>query len=179
MTLRDLTALMFACLMPMVSQAQTRLTVEAPSPEVVVFHISNSRFGSLEFDGAIERLDMGTDWEFRTRSLFATFHAKTKPNQTDRVELTAFRFVASNPRPDRPNGPADVIFEHSEAVAVHIDADGDRKAIPDVAFRVPKQAVAPAAFTGISVRSEGLVWPISVGVAKMTLPLPDRNQQTP
>src|SRR5436305_5520 len=78
---------------------QSQFSIERPSLDVVVFAIGGTKYGSLEFDGAIQRVDMGTEWEFRIR-LFATFHANTRPNQTDKVDLAILRLVGTNPRTD-------------------------------------------------------------------------------
>jgi mono/diheme cytochrome c family protein len=141
------------------------ITVDRPQPGVAVLSATNIRYGSLVFDGSLTRLDMGDQWEFRIR-LFATFHPNAMPNRADTVHLATFEFAATNPRTDGSRGPAELVWEHQEPIDLELSVEGERKAIPEVSFRVPKEAVAPARYKGISVReakaADSLAWPISI-----------------
>jgi hypothetical protein len=76
-----------------------------------------------------------------------------------------FQFVGTNPRTDGVRGPATKVAEHRERIDLHLSIDGERRPIPEVAFRVPKEAYAPASFVGISViEPRGLMWPIPIPV---------------
>src|SRR6478672_8969872 len=80
---------------PALAQRLT-LQIEEPSPGVTVFTFSNARYGSLEFDGSVERVDFGDEWEFRTH-LNVTFHANAEVNRVSVVDLTRMELDGTVP----------------------------------------------------------------------------------
>jgi hypothetical protein len=135
------------------------LRIEEPSVGVTVFTFSNARYGSLEFDGSIERVDFGEEWEFRAH-INVTFHANTKPNLVESVDLTGLQFVVMG-RPDGPTSPWSPVIKRIEPVALHLSIDGERGSLRDVAFRVPKDVVASAQHTELDVTNGRRLWPIA------------------
>ncbi len=132
------------------------------SPGVTIFTFPAERhFGSLSFQGSVERVDLDTEWEYRV-DLIVTFHANTKPNQVAVAQLSNMQLVSTKPNPRQPQGPADLVGEAREPINVRLSRDGERKAIPRVTLRMAKDVAAAGVHLGLSVGDGRISWPVGV-----------------
>src|SRR5215471_4754956 len=95
--------------------------------------------------------------------LNVTFHANTKPNLVNSVDLSALQFIGTV-RPDGPDRPWPAVISRIEPIALHLATDGERRPLQDVAVRAPKDVLATAEHVGFGVTDGHRLWPIPLVV---------------
>jgi hypothetical protein len=117
-------------------------------------------YGTLEFRGHIERLDIGDEYEFRPH-LSVTYRANASVNRPSAsvIDLTICQLAATIPRPGRP---ADVVHRDVQSISVLLTADGETRPLPELLFRLPESAASAAGHVGLGVSDGKLLWPIGV-----------------
>ncbi len=130
-----------------------------PSPSrSVVFGVDHV-YGTLAFKGAIERADLGEEYEYRPH-IAITFRPNERTNRVPVANLAMCQLVATIPNPE--GGRATVLSRQTEAAAVLLSVDGETKPLPEVTFRLPKSIAAAAGHIGLDVTDMHLLWPIPV-----------------
>lgn len=138
-----------------------KLQIDRPASDVTVFTFSNANYGSLGFDGSVDRLDMGAEWEFRAH-VNLTFHADAKVNRISRVDLTQMILVGTVHPDGNQRQPWPAVVKLTHPISAHLTNDGERRAVRDVTFRVSKEAAAASEHLGLGVSDDNMVWPISI-----------------
>ena len=138
----------------------TELTPEAVATPIDSIAVDAS-YGTLSFRGRVDRLDRGSEFEYRTH-IDVTFHPAERVNRTPVVDLRECRFVASIPSDD--NGPWKMLHEESRPVSVHLAQDGEVAHLPDFTFHLAKAIAAQARRVGLGVDDGHFLWPIPVNL---------------
>jgi hypothetical protein len=162
-------ALALIALLTLTLAAQKTVTVERVRPGVTRMTFQQVAYGSLEFDGSVERVDFGEAWEFRVL-LNATFHANTGPNMVPNVRLSTVR-VSISPKSGTELRTAAAVARLIERVDVVLTIDGERVSIPPVVFRVLKADLEGAEYVGLGVIGNlRYAWPVSVDLRQLDRP---------
>jgi hypothetical protein len=134
-------------------------TREVITPDVTVLTFRQIPYGSLEFDGNVERVDFGDECEYRV-TLDVTFHANAKVNKVSSAQLRWVQLLAVDRSPTEPGGPKPRAIFLREPIYVTLTRDGERQPIRPVTFRLGK-TVEASSDVMLAVLSDKLLWPIS------------------
>jgi hypothetical protein len=115
-------------------------------------------YGTLRFDGSVERVDLEDEFEYRPQ-LVATFDPGARVNRTKTVNLVSYRLVATIPR---EQGPATILHEDRQPISINLTTNGESARLPALVFRLSKVLEAQAPHVGLSVTDGRLLWPIPV-----------------
>jgi hypothetical protein len=141
----------------LVGFALTSSSFAQQAPESRTFAIDKT-YGTLEFHGQVDRVEVGDVFEYRPR-LTVTFRPAATINQTPVAHLRMLQLVATIMRPGMS---ADVLHRDVQAIDVLLTTDGDSATLPEVVLRVPKSVVASAEHVGVNVTDGKLLWPVGV-----------------
>jgi hypothetical protein len=128
---------------------------QAPLPAPTVINV-DTNFGSLAFNGTIERFDLGREWEFRPH-LELTFQNSVL-NRTDRIELRYSLIIGSLVR--GTDQPVKILHREEKPIVLTFTEFGQTKRLPELSFRVSKDAVADANRLLMGVSDGKMVWGI-------------------
>jgi hypothetical protein len=106
---------------------------QSPSPQISIINIERA-YGTLEFRGHVERVDLGEEYEFRTH-IAITFRPSERVNRTPVADLRVCQLVATVVR--EPGLPVEVLHRETQTIAVLLSEDGETKPMPDLVFRCP------------------------------------------
>ena len=122
-------------------------------------HSLDGSYGSLGFEGTVDRQIQGENYVYTVRRLDLKFDPEAKSNATDRISNASLRFVATVKTPD--GAPYRVTYESHVPVQAELDASHRTTSIRNVEFVVPKSAVDSADHAGLALVDGRLMWPIS------------------
>ena len=144
-------------------------TTQAPAPQADAGAVDTSSpvdslqvdasYGTLSFRGRIDRIDRGSEYEYRPH-IDVTFHSNGTVNRTPVVNLLAYRFAATVP--GEANGPWQSLHEESRPISIHLTEDNQTAHLPELRFRLPKTIAANARHVGLAVVDGHFMWPIAV-----------------
>ena len=116
----------------------------------------NVAYGSLAFEGTVERIDLGSEYEFRPH-IQVTFRADEEVNQVPRAALSGLMLVATIPREGQP---AQMLHREIRPISVVLSRDGESRRLPDFVFRLSKSIYDQAELIAVAVTDGRLLWPI-------------------
>jgi hypothetical protein len=115
-------------------------------------------YGSLSFDGQVERSVEGENYVYLVKRLDLTFHPEARSNATDKVVNPSLRFVAIEAKGD--GTPQKILFESMAPIKANLDSSKRSAAAGHARFVVPRDFVDNADHVGFAVVDERLMWPI-------------------
>ena len=125
-----------------------------PSRSMTTINV-NHAYQSLQFRGRVQRVDLGSEYEFRSH-IAVTFRPTADHPVADlrmcQLGVTQFR-TSSRQRHV-------VLHRETQSIAVLLKKAGERKRLPDLVFRLPKSVAMQATHIGLAVSDGRLLWPI-------------------
>jgi hypothetical protein len=129
-----------------------------PVPTDVRLIEVDSSHGTLRFRGTIERLDFGSEIEFRPH-IEATFDPEAAVNRTPVAELRRYSLTATSL--ERGDQGVEVLYRDDRSIELTLSGAGETGPLPVVSLRVPREVATEAAALGLSVSDGGILWRIS------------------
>lgn len=114
--------------------------------------------GTLEFRGAVERLDLGHELEFRPR-IEATFVPDAEVNRTSVIELSRYSLTAISPEAGAQG--VEVLYRDDQPIELRLTSPGETGPLPEVRLRVPKGIADEALRLDLSVSDGRILWRIA------------------
>ena len=118
----------------------------------------NGAYGSIGYTGTVNRVEQGDTFVYQVIVLDLTFDPHANVNSTNNVASPAIRFFTSARNPG--DGKAAVTFEQRVPTDIVLSSENRTASLSNIAFTVPKSALATADYAGLSVMGQRLLWPI-------------------
>ncbi len=145
------------------THAESSLGVTIFKVQMDVRVVAAQAYGTLEFQGHVERIDLGDSYEFRPR-IDITFRPGEVRNGyivTNRTPVADLRWcvlVATQFR--KGDKQHQVLYRERLPIAIRLSKDGETKPLPDLSFRLDKSVSDRASHVGLGVSDGRLLWPI-------------------
>lgn len=121
----------------------------------------DASYGTLSFQGMIERVDRGNEYEYRPH-IDVTFHPDRPVNRVPVADLVGYRLVATVPPND--SGPWQLLHEETHPIIIRLTRAGETAHLPETSFHLSKTIAARARRVGMGVLDGHLLWPIPVNL---------------
>jgi hypothetical protein len=125
--------------------------------------IAAQEYGTLEFQGHVERIDLGDSYEFRPR-IDITFrpgevrNGYIVTNRTSVADLRSCLLVATLFLENEKRHQ--VLYRERLPIRIRLSKDGETQRLPSLSFRLAKSVWDRASHVGFGVSDGRLLWPI-------------------
>jgi hypothetical protein len=140
-------------------QTGSRQVRSADNTKPDVFRLQGV-YGTLVYDGTVERRVSGNDFEYTITELKLRFDPQGRINKVDAVNLRAIRLAATQ-RPPLAGQPFKVLHEHRQPVSLVLSAAAPTGTLRNLKFKVPREIITKADRVGFSATDDNWLWPMS------------------
>lgn len=116
-------------------------------------------YGTLLYEGTVERKVAGKDYEYLVRELKLTFNPRGKSNKTTKIETRFIEFVATVQSP-KAKTKVETLFQEKKPLSVVLNQKSPTDTVENIKFTVPRESIQKADSAFLNITDGKLVWPI-------------------
>lgn len=131
---------------------------DAAGPGVEIYH-PQGEHGTLNYEGTVERKEVGEKYEYTVRELELTFNPRGKANKTSKIE-TKFIELAAVSQPSKGKTRGTTLHQEKKPLSVVLNQKSLTDTIENIKFTVPKASIDKADSVILNISDGKLVWPI-------------------